>query len=246
MINEMTQLMQSHRSIRRYTSEPVPDEVIEQICNSAQWAPSSNNIQAYSIIVVQDPEKKTSLAEFCGDQKWVANCPVFLVFCGDFYRLHRVSKLQGTNFAIHEVENLLVGAIDTALAAENALLAARSLGLGGVMIGGIRNNPGLVAALLKLPRYVLPMMGLCLGYPGDNPGQKPRLPHRAVVHQETYQETGLEAALQEYDVITVDYYSRRTGGQRAEGWLEQMGSYLSTPRRPHLKKFIVKQGFELI
>lgn len=245
MSNEVTKLIHSHRSIRKYTEEDIPAEILGDIVTSAQWAPSSHNVQAYSIIVVKNPEVKRKLSELCGKQKWVETCPVFLVFCADFYRLSMTSQMHSQDFKIDEVENLIVGSVDTALAAQNAFLTARSYGLGGVMIGGIRNEPEQVAEILNLPPYTLPIMGMCLGYPDDEPWQKPRLPQRVVVHDESYRKELLLEGLEEYEEITSDYYRRRTEGQREDGWTKQMAEYLSKPRRPNLKRFIFKQGIHL-
>ncbi|WP_269432512.1 nitroreductase family protein [Gordoniibacillus kamchatkensis] len=169
----------------------------------------------------------------------------FVVMCADFYRLKLISELHGTSFKVDEVENVLVGAVDTALAAENLLLAARSFGLGGVMIGGIRNNPEGVAALLKLPAYTIPIMGICLGYPAEQPWQKPRLPQRVVVHEETYDAGRIMEGLEAYDATMADYYSRRSSGRITGGWTPKMAEYLSAPRRAHLRTFIEGQGFGL-
>jgi len=244
MRNEVVDLLQSHRSIRRYTDKPIPKEILEEILTSAQWAPSSHNVQAYSIIVVDDQEKKKVLAEVAGSQKYIAACPVFLVFCADFFRLSLTCEMMDTPFEINEVENVLVAAVDTALAAENALIAARSFGLGGVMIGGIRNNPDEVKELLGLPRYTIPIMGICLGYPDQEPWQKPRTPKETVVHYNQYHsKEEIVSKLEVYEEISADYYKRRTNGVRDEGWTKQMSKYLSRPRRAHLKEFIKNQGF---
>ncbi|QQE75967.1 oxygen-insensitive NADPH nitroreductase [Brevibacillus composti] len=245
MQTEVTQLMQSHRSIRRYTDEPIPEEVLADILACAQWAPSSHNVQAYSIIVIRSAEKKKQLAQYCGGQRWVENCPVFLVFCADFYRLKLACDMHGTDLAVDEVENLLVAAVDTALAAENTLVAARSHGLGGVMIGGIRNQPEEVARLLNLPPLTTPIMGMCLGYPDQDVAQKPRVPARGVIHEEEYRTEHLAEVLEEYEAISSAYYAQRTGGERAEGWTKQMADYLQKPRRPHLSAFLRQQGFPL-
>src|SRR5699024_7321735 len=119
MGNNMTKLIQSHRSIRKYSEYSISDDILKDLLTSAHWAPSSENGQAYSIIVVKNKETKEHLSEVCMSQKWVKTCPVFLVFCIDFFRLKFTSKMHSTNFKIDEVENLFAGAIDTALAAEN-------------------------------------------------------------------------------------------------------------------------------
>ncbi|MEH7126384.1 oxygen-insensitive NADPH nitroreductase [Bacillus sp. JJ1773] len=246
MRNETVEMIQSHRSIRRYTDQPISKEILQNILTAAQWAPSSHNVQAYSIIIVDDHKKKQRLSEIAGSQKYVAECPIFLVFCVDFFRLKQTTEMHGTDFAIDEVENVIVGAVDTALAAENALLAARSFGLGGVMIGGIRNDPYGVREILDMPPLTIPLMGMCLGYPDQNPWQKPRTPQEIVIHYNAYQaKEQIREGLATYEEISADYYNRRTSGKRTDGWTKQMARYLEKPRRPHLKEFILNQGFNL-
>lgn len=245
MSTEVTRLIQSHRSIRKYQDQPIPEELLQDILSCAQWAPSSHNVQAYSVIVVRSSETKQKLSAFCGNQRWVVECPVFLVFCADYYRLQKACEMHGETLAADEVESLLVGAVDTALAAENVLLAARSHGLGGVMIGGIRNNPREVADVLGLPALTVPIMGMCLGYPAQDVQQKPRLPQRAVIHEERYQEELIAGALEEYEQTSSEYYSQRSNGTRTEGWTKQMADYVNKPRRAHVTQFIKEQGMRL-
>lgn len=245
MRTEVTQLILSHRSIRSYTDQPITEEVLQEIVSCAQWAPSSHNVQAYSVIVVRSQETKEKLSALCGNQKWVVECPVFLVFCADYYKLQKACEMHGETLAADEVESLLVGAVDTALAAENVLLAARSHGLGGVMIGGIRNNPREVANVLGIPELTIPIMGMCLGYPAKDVQQKPRMPQRAVIHQERYQTELIPEALEEYERTSSEYYSQRSNGQRTEGWTKQMADYVSKPRRAHVTQFIREQGMRL-
>jgi nitroreductase len=240
--NEVVNLLKSHRSIRTYTREDVADDVLEEILASAQAAPSSHNAQAYSILAVRNPGTKEKLAEVCMSQRWVANCPVFLVFCMDYYRLWLASEKHDSRFEIGEVEHILVGAIDAALAGQNAMTAARSFGLGGVFIGGIRENPQRVSEILNLPKLTVPLMGLCLGYPDQEPWLKPRLPRRAVVHYEIYDTDQLLPALEVYEAETEDYYTRRTEGRRTEGWMRYMADYYTTVQIPELRNFILLQG----
>ncbi|MFE8698426.1 oxygen-insensitive NADPH nitroreductase [Cytobacillus sp. FJAT-53684] len=245
MPNDITRLLQSHRSIRKYTEDSIPDNILKNILSCAQWAPSSHNVQAYSVIIVRNTKVKEQLSEICKSQKWVIECPIFLVFCADYYRLKLTTDMYSTNFEIDEVENLLVGAVDTALAAENVLIAARSYGLGGVFMGGIRNDLDTVIKLLNIPKYVVPLFGMCLGYPADIPWQKPRLPGGAVIHNETYKIDQLLFELEGYEQISADYYNRRTNGRKTIGWTKQMAKYVSEPRNQKLKKSIIKQGIQL-
>ncbi len=246
MPNEVTQVIFNHRSIRSYTSDPIPDEILNDILTAAQWSPTSHNFQAYSIIVIKDPEAKIEVADFCRGQLWIKNCPVFLVFCMDYYRLKMACEKNGREMGVEEVENLLVGAVDTALAAQNAATAAESYGLGCVMIGGVRNHPEQISEYLKLPKYVVPIVGLSLGYPAETPWQKPRIPLRAVIHQEVYNgDEILQSAIDEYDAITKDYYSRRTEGKRTDCWSQQIADHFTKQARPHMKDFILRQGFNV-
>ncbi len=188
-------------------------------------------------------DTKKTLAELAGQQRHIKECPVFFVICADYSRLKQTSEIHHQTFLAKEVEQVLVGAVDAALVAENMLLAARSFGLGGVMIGGIRNEPDAVAKLLRLPEYTFPVMGLCVGYPERVPEQKPRLPQKLVVHEEHYSEEKRDELLKMYDQITEDYYKERTGGKRVDTWGNQMANHFSKPNRPHVGEFIRKQGF---
>lgn len=245
MMNEVLKTMSNHRSIRHYLKKEIPNDVLEQIIGAAQWASTSSNVQAYSIIKVKDQARKEKLAELCGNQQHVINCPVFLVFCGDFYRLSLAAKMENTETNFDTVEPLLVATIDAALVAQNVLLAAESCGIGGVFIGGIRNNSKEVSELLQLPDYVYPVFGMCLGYPDmkNIPEQKPRLPLQAILHEEIYQTENQEKYIEEYNEVMKNYYETRSTGKRSETWTENVSKIYQAPRRLHLRGFIESKRF---
>ncbi len=139
-------------------------------------------------------------------------------------------------------EQLLIAAIDTGLMGQNALLAAQSLELGGVFIGGIRNNPDKVAELLNLPEHVIPLFGLCLGYPDQSPDSKPRLPLSLLVHEDSYQAMD-EQTLAQYDSEVRDYYVKRSQGKLDQSWSEQIEKSLSKESRPFMLDFLQSKGF---
>ncbi|MFZ5916414.1 MAG: NADPH-dependent oxidoreductase [Chloroflexota bacterium] len=197
--NAVTTLMQQHRSIRQYRPDPLPEGMLEAIVASAQMASTSSYLQYYSVIAVQDPARKERLAALCGDQAHIRQCPVFLAFCADAYRLRRACALEGKQLQTDYLEAFLVATVDTALLAQNVALAAESLGLGIVYIGAIRNNTAQVIAELELPELVFPITGLCLGYPAEDPALKPRLPLPAVLHRERYHTGDTDAHLAAYD-----------------------------------------------
>ncbi|MCK0470365.1 oxygen-insensitive NADPH nitroreductase [Halalkalibacter sp. APA_J-10(15)] len=239
----MINLIKSHRSIRKFTKQEVTPETVTKIIEAGQWAPTSHHIQAYSIIVVKDLKKRKQLAQLAGGQAYVESCPVFFVICADFSRLYESSKKHGQPFEVGEAEQVIVGAVDAALVAENMLLAARSYQLGGVMIGGIRNDLESVSILLNLPQYTFPVMGLCIGYPDQQPRQKPRLPQSVVVHYDEYDQSNSLKEINEYDQVMSHYYKSRTQGKRKDTWTELMAKHFSTKSREGVGDFLKKQGF---
>ncbi|MGE9090949.1 nitroreductase NfsA, partial [Escherichia coli] len=164
------------------------------IINSARATSSSSFLQCSSIIRITDKALREELVTLTGGQKHVAQAAEFWVFCADFNRHLQICPDAQLGLA----EQLLLGVVDTAMMAQNALTAAESLGLGGVYIGGLRNNIEAVTKLLKLPQHVLPLFGLCLGWPADNPDLKPRLPASILVHENSYQPLDKDA-LAQYD-----------------------------------------------
>ena len=226
-MNEVMNTLLSHRSIRSYKNKTIEDDKMEQIVKAIQAAPSWINGQQVSIIAIKDPVKKKKFAELCGGQKHIEEAPVFLVFCSDFYRAYLASKLEQTPFAVPEnMDTLLVGATDVGIALEAAITASESLGLGTVCIGGIRRNLDEVIKELNLPPYVLPISGLCVGYPADDPGLKPRLPVQAVYHTETYQHD-LQAEIESYNQVYSDYLAERSQGTQTGSWTKAVANFYS-------------------
>ncbi|AJR08120.1 oxygen-insensitive NADPH nitroreductase [Photobacterium gaetbulicola] len=239
-MNQTIDTILHHRSIRKFTAEPISENLRTTILDCAIAASSSSFIQCVSIIRVTDCEKRLLLAEYAGGQEYVASAAEFFVFCADYNRHQQIYPDAKLGFT----EQTLIGAVDAALMAQNALLAAESLGLGGVYIGGLRNNPDKVAALLSLPLHVLPLFGLCLGYPAQSPEAKPRLPRSAVVHENNYTPLDMDT-LARYDQHVRQYYLNRTGGNKDMSWSEQISGTLNKEARPFMKKFIEGQGFSL-
>ncbi|EGC2473019.1 oxygen-insensitive NADPH nitroreductase [Escherichia coli] len=139
-------------------------------------------------------------------------------------------------------EQLLLGVVDTAMMAQNALTAAESLGLGGVYIGGLRNNIEAVTKLLKLPQHVLPLFGLCLGWPADNPDLKPRLPASILVHENSYQPLDKDA-LAQYDEQLAEYYLTRGSNNRRDTWSDHIRRTIIKESRPFILDYLHKQGW---
>lgn len=244
-MNEVIKLLKSHRSIRKFQDKLIDDALVQQIIEAAQCASSSSFVQAYSIIGIKDGETKKKLAHLSGDQPYVESCPLFLVFCADMQRLDMSCKMHDTQMIGEYTESFIMATVDTALAAQNAMVAAESLGLGGVYIGGVRNHPKEISALLELPQFVYPVFGMCLGYPNQNPEIKPRLPMDVVYKEEKYNPLDDERKIKEYDEKIRQYYIQRTKGKRSDTWTQQMAEKMQNETRPHMKEFLASKGFLL-
>jgi len=249
--NPTLDLIHAHGSVRRYKPDLVPASVVETIVAAGQRTSTSSNMQTYSVVAVTAQETRDQLAELCGGQKHIAEAPVFLAWCADRYRLERLNQMRGYQHNAETLENFHVAAIDAAIAAQNAALAAESLGLGICYIGGIRNNSASVIELLGLPKHVFPVTGMTLGYPEKAPMIRPRLPQEAILHWEKY-DPEQDAALQAYDrtmVQTGIYKGRqvdvpgKVGEMEDYGWLEHTARRTSQPTRTELLNAVKAQGF---
>ena len=240
-MNQTIDLILSHRSIRQFTAEPISSQQLDAILAAAQSASTSSFLQVTSIIRVTGPEARKQLAQLAGNQPYVEQAAEFLVFCADYHRHGQIVPDAQTGYA----EQLLIGAIDGAIMGQNALLAAQSLGLGGVYIGGLRNHPAEVSELLGLPDRVIPLFGLCLGHPAQQPEQKPRLPRALVVHQERYQRELDRDLLAQYDQQIEAYYQARSSNNKQQTWSGQIRAILTKESRPFMLGFLQSRGFNL-
>ncbi len=248
-MNETIKLLQNHASIRVFQDKQLTEEQVNTIVKSAQMAPTSSFLQAYSIIGIRNKEIKEKLSVLAGNQAYVAKNGHFFVFCADFHRHTLGAQMEQypKPLALESAEKFLIGAVDATLAAQNAVIAAESMGLGTVYIGGIRNNIEEVSELLQLPKYVTPIVGLAVGFPEQDPGTKPRLPMENVYHEDRYEQDQdvLKSQLTSYNETISAYYNIRTNGARKDRWTEQTTNMLAVEKRATLKEFLEKKGFLL-
>jgi FMN reductase [NAD(P)H] len=242
-MNETLQLTQSHCSERSYKTDPIPDEILDQIIESAHLAPTSKNSQQVSIIVVKDAASRARIAEIAGGQAWIAQAPVFLLFVADLYKtcvgLEKVGVTQQTQ---HSMEGVFCAATDVGIALGTAILAARSYGLGTVPIGGIRRDPQAMIELLGLPQYTFPVNGLVIGYVDEPAVQKPRLPVASFRHEERYHAESLGPAIEAYEITLPEYWKKI---HRADGstWTKNLAASYGKVYYPKVKAAAVAQGF---
>lgn len=243
-MNKVIETLMNHRSIRSYKKDSISKEYLDIIIKASQAAPSSINGQQVSIISVEDENKKKKIAHLVGDQSWVEQAPIFLVFCADFYRAKLGLELNNQEMVITEnVESTLVGAVDVGIAMANAIATAESLGLGTVPIGGVRKNPDELIDLLDLPEYVFPICGLVVGHINDNSHLKPRLPKEAVHHEEKYNKDLIQK-IKEYDETVSDYMKNRTNEEDSRNWSQTLSRVYTTVYYPKVSDALKKQGFK--
>jgi len=247
--NEIIATMLDHRSVRGYRPDPLPDGTLETLIAAASSAATSSNMQWWTAIAVTDPAKKKVLAEIAGNQKHIEECPLFIAWVADMARHQRISQAENTAFeTMPWLETFMVACIDASLAAQNAVVAAASLGLGTVYIGAMRNDPARVAELLGLPPQAFVVFGLCVGRPAEGAeGEvKPRLPQAAVLHRERY-DASADRERTAYDA-EMDRFSRRQEMQ-ATTWtarvLNRLGPIKSMNGRERLRATLARLGFEV-
>lgn len=223
--------MLSHRSVRHFLRDAVPEHTIATMVAAAQSAPTSSNLQTWSVIAVESQERRDALANLVGPQKHLGVAPLVLVWLADLSRIERLGAAQGTDpVGLHYLDTFLMGVIDAALAAQNAVVAAEAMGLGTVYVGGMRNQPEKVAQVLGTPKNVFPVFGLVVGHPDpDRPAQiKPRLPQSAVLHREQYQvPQDMPSEIGSYNEALRAFM--RDNGMREMDWSQQVVERLGSP-----------------
>ena len=248
--NAVIEQMLAHRSVRAYLPNPVTPAQLERIIAAAQSAATSSNLQAWSVVAVQDPDRRDRLATLAGGQRHIREAPLLLVWLADLARLSAIATARGSAAeGLDYLELFMVAIIDAALAAQNAAVALESLGLGCVYIGAIRNNPEKTAAELGLPPLVFPVFGLCVGTP--DPARptaiKPRLPQPVVLHREQYSTAAAASEIAKYDVKLAGFQAEQ--GMPPEVWTERVTSRVATPEaltgRHRMREALGNLGFAL-
>ncbi|MBM4761575.1 NADPH-dependent oxidoreductase [Bacillus sp. B15-48] len=247
-MNETINGLKDHRSVREFDSEKEVSEVqVKAIVEAAMAAPNWINGQQVSIIEVRDSDKKATIAKAAGNQRWIEEAPVFLLFCLDFHRAKLAAEKNGASLqVVEDLESVIVGSTDVGIALGTAVVAAESMGFGTVPIGGIRKNPQVLIEMLNLPEYVFPVSGLVVGNPRAIPEQKPRLPLQATFHKEQYNAEVQKELIDEYDETVSSYMAERTQGEDASNWSRKVARFYDTgidSYKKHTSSTLKQQGF---
>ena len=213
----------AHRSVRAYLPDALPEHLVPTLVAAAQSAASSSNLQLWSVVAVEDAERRRRLSELAGGQKHIVDAPLLLLWVADVARVRLIAADAGAPAEGYDfLESFTVAAIDAALAAQNAVVAAESLGLGTVYIGALRNRPEEVAQAVGLPSGAVVVFGLVVGLPDPaRPASvKPRLDQSVVLHRESYNLEGQRAGIAAYDGVAKAF--QESQGQNPIGWRAQV------------------------
>ena len=242
-MNKLHQVINAHRSIRKYKNEPVKDKDMQMLLDAVMHTPTSINGQQFSVIVIKNQDTKDQIADLCGGQPWISQAPVFLMFVADYSKVATTLENRGVKFEnIDSIEASLVGAVDCGIAFGSVMNMAESLGYGIVPIGAVRRKPDQVIDLLKLPKYVYPILGMCIGVPDEDPQLKPRFTPEMTIHQEVYSPV-TQQQIDQYDKIVREYMDLRTGGTDVRSWSDLVTTVYSKVYFPEVLPSMSKQGF---
>jgi len=249
--NPVLKTLIAHKSVRRYKQDTLPPGTVEMLGAAAQSAASSSNLQVWSAIALQEPMHKAKATTLCGDQDFIRQAPLFLVFCADLARLSAASAREGLPGAgLDYFEMFLTAVVDAALAAQNAATAAESLNLGICYVGAARNHPRELAELLHLPQRVIALFGMTIGYPSDDDTSaiKARLPQPGLIHQETYDAEARDASVAAYDETMRGFYEAQRMNTRGT-WASHSAKRVAGPEalsgRHIWREVLQERGFGL-
>ena len=244
--------MAEHRSHRKFAARAVDPTLLRLLFACALSAPSKSDLQQADVIHVADRAKVKAIADGIPDMPWIADAPVFLVFCGNNRRIRQLGEWRGRPFANEHLDHFLNAAVDVALVMMSFIRAAEAVGLGACPISHVRNHPHELSRLLGLPEAVFSVSGLCVGYPAEAGRISPRLPLEVTVHTNRYDESSAKEKIDAYDRrrhTLAPYRKQRYADRYANvdfyGWSEDKARQYSVPERADFGAFIRSHGFSL-
>lgn len=243
-------------SVRKFRSDTVPYSTLQRLCALALCAPTKSDLQQRDILIIDAPSLKSQIAALLTDgplgQKWLAEVPNLLVFCGNNRRQRRIHTLRDIPFANDHLDAFFNAAVDAGIALSAFVIAAEAEGLGVCPVSAIRNHAATISHLLKLPDHVFPVAGLAVGYPAETPDISMRLPLSVTVHRNTFGQDGLDAAIEAYDrrretaqPYAAQRYVKEFGMAESYGWSEDKARQYARPERADFGAYVRRIGFKL-
>ena len=241
-----------HRVHRRWLARDVAPDLLRLLCACALSAPSKSDLQQGDILVIRDRAKREAIAGLLPEMLWVSDAPVFLVFLANGRRLPEIARLRGKPFPNDHLDLFFNATVDAAIVMTTFLHAAEAAGLGCCPISVIRDHARVISEMLALPEKVIPIAGMCVGWPAEQGGITPRLSLDVTVHEERFEEGGLAGKIDEYDrrrASTRPYRNQRDidrfGRSEFYGWSEDKARQYAVPLRADFGAFVRNKKFNL-
>jgi len=243
-----------HRTHRRYSDRPVSAELLQVLLACALSTPSKSDLQQWSVVVVKEPAQRQFFADLLPGMPQVATAPVFLVWLGDMRRGQRICEQYGRPHDNNTLDTFFNCAVDAALAMETFIVAAEAAGLGTCAISQIRTAMAEVSETLALPPGVVPIAGLCVGYPAGPGRISLRLPPAVMVHTDRYDDSALETELEGYDrrrhaqapvAPEQQVHRKKYGVADYYPWSDNVSRRLANRERRDFGAFVRRHGFDL-
>jgi nitroreductase/FMN reductase [NAD(P)H] len=242
----------AHRVHRRYLAQDVAPDLLRLLCACALSAPSKSDLQQGDILIVRDKAKLNAIAGMLPEMPWLSEAPVFLVFLANGRRLPEVSRLRGTPFPNDHLDLFFNATVDAAIVMTTFLRAAEAVGLGCCPISVIRDHAMVISEMLQLPAKVIPVAGMCVGWPAEEGGITPRLSLDVTLHEERFTESNLAGKIDAYDrrrAATRAYRGQRDterfGRSEFYGWSEDKARQYAVPLRTDFGAFVRAKKFNL-
>jgi nitroreductase len=241
-----------HRVHRRFLPRAVEPDLVRLLCACALSAPSKSDLQQADILVVRDKAKQRAITALIPDMPWIADAPVFLVFLADGSRLPQIAQWRNKPFPNDHLDLFFNAAVDSAIVLATFMRAAAAVGLGSCPISAIRDRADVVSDLLELPARVVPVAGLCVGWPAETGGITSRLGLATTLHQDRYEAEDLVQQIDAYDRRREARWAyrrqrdpERWGRAPAYGWSEDKARQYADPLRADFGAFVRAKGFKL-
>jgi FMN reductase (NADPH) len=242
-------------SVRRFKKDPVGGDALNKILLAGQRSPSPGGFQAYSLLVVDDAEKLSRISE-ATRQKFITKPPVFILVCVDIRRFRAMLDRLGHDYHLKHGAGLylkLFSIVEASIVAQSMATAALLMGLGSCFVGAVFYAMKEISEVLDLPQGVIPLLGLCLGYPDESPPLRPRWPLEIAAHRNKYRETTTEEIdnylrLADEAMKQEDYYRKYSGQETSYTehlkWKTQTSEWIEKHDRS-AKEFLVRNGLGL-
>jgi nitroreductase len=242
----------AHRVHRRFLAKDVPGDLVRLLCACALSAPSKSDLQQADILIVRDADKRRTIEALLPEMPWIREAPVFLVFLASGARLPRVAALRGKPFPNDHLDQFHNAVSDASIVLATFLRAATAVGLGCCPISVIRDHAARVSELLALPQRVIPLAGMCVGWPAEEGGITSRLDLACTLHEDTYDHRDFAKRIDAYDRrrdAARPYRKQRSperwGTAPFYGWSEDKARQYADPQRADFGAFVRGKGFGL-